>query len=165
MKKAEEQAQIIEEHQVAAPVPIIALAKALGFKVYASKELPDRMAGAIKLEEDKSYSIYVNLNFGRNRRRFTVARQIAHFILHKKYVCKGLADNERCSSAVGPVMDDKASTFAAELLMPTALLSRESSPNESLKDMAEKFKVSEALLAARLGENPYAVAVSLCDQL
>lgn len=148
---------IIDAHQESAPVPVVSLAKALGLSVYTLDTFPDDLSGMIKKEEDESYGIYVNSKHHPNRRRFTIAHEVGHFILHKKYIGDGIVDDALYRSGLGSIMETEANTFAAELLMPFHLLSRESSPDKSIKDMAAIFEVSEAAMGIRLGEPAYSI--------
>ena len=88
----------------------------------------------------------------RGRRRFTIAHEIGHFVLHAARsqeaatsFCRG-SDLERSDSIEG-----EANRFAAALLMPEPLLEQEASSygcNISL--LAERFAVSVPAMKLRL---------------
>jgi len=147
---------IIDDHQESAPVPVVMLAKALGLSVFTLDTFPDDVSGMIK-KEDGSYSIYVNSTHHSNRRRFTIAHEIAHYILHKEYIGDGIVDDALYRSGLGTIMETEANAFAAEILMPFHLLSQESLPDRTVNDLAEIFKVSTASMGIRLGEPAYSI--------
>ena len=82
------------------------------------------------------------------RKRFTIAHEIGHFVLHQEG-CRpepGAAVNE-----AGRVEEREADAFAAELLMPEPLVReavREQGPDSAR--LAERFEVSRKAMRARL---------------
>lgn len=148
---------IIDKHQESAPVPVVAIAQELGLKVYTLDTFPDDLSGMIKKENNGSYGIYVNSEHHSNRRRFTIAHEIGHFILHKKYIGDGIVDDALYRSGLGTIMETEANALAAEILMPYHLLSQHSSPDRSINEMADIFKVSIASMGIRLGEPAYSI--------
>ena len=156
-----EQWLIIEQHQERAPVPIIAVSEDLGLPVFFLNGFRDNISGMIKREDDGSYAIYVNSEHHPNRQRFTIAHEIGHFLLHKKYIGDGIVDDALYRSGLGNTMENEANAMAANILMPASLLSQESLLTAKISDLAKKFKVSEAAMAIRLGEPAYSVAQGL----
>ena len=82
------------------------------------------------------------------RRRFTIAHEIGHFVLHPEQ-CRperGGAVNE-----AGGREEREADTFAAELLMPEHLV-REAVREQGLDDarLADRFEVSRKAMQTRL---------------
>jgi hypothetical protein len=82
------------------------------------------------------------------RRRFTIAHEIGHFVLHQEG-CRpergGVVDE------AGRVEEGEADTFAAELLMPEHLVReavRTHGPDATR--LAERFEVSRKAMQARL---------------
>lgn len=93
------------------------LCELLGITVYRTALGPDlssSVSGAFFRHPDVGFSIVVNLEMTRGRRRFTLAHELGHALLHS---------NDRESAVVsGPKKDPRerfADTFAGEFLMPT----------------------------------------------
>jgi len=75
--------QIEKEYKDQVPVPIIKIATdELGLKVYGVNNLSDEQSGVIKKEKG-NFVIYVNDSHSPERKRFTIAHEVAHFLKHK----------------------------------------------------------------------------------
>ena len=93
------------------------LCELLGITVFRTSmgaDLGSSVSGAFFRHPEVGFSIVVNLDMTRGRRRFTLAHEIGHALLHS---------NARDSAVVsGPKKDPRerfADTFAGEFLMPT----------------------------------------------
>jgi len=147
---------IIRAHQTAAPVDVVVLAQALGLNVFADT-LPTGVSGQIVRRPDygsvTGYSIIVNAVEARVRQRFTVAHEIAHFILHRDQIGDGIQEST-LYRAVGfsSKQEVEANKFAADILMPWHLLDQmvHSEPT-TIEDLADRFEVSEVAMSIRLG--------------
>jgi hypothetical protein len=149
--------EVISRFQNEAPVNVTGIAEALGLTVWESDtELPEGVSG--KLFKDpfsggaEGFSIIVRASDPYVRRRFTVAHEIAHFVLHRNQVGDSLADDELYRSGLSTQQEAQANRFAADILMPRSLISRYVSaygPNPAA--LAPLFKVSEAAMCIRLG--------------
>lgn len=143
---------IIRNHQKSAPVHVVPLAQELGLSVYKIDSFPDDLSGMIKKESDNKYSIYVNGNHHIHRRRFTIAHEIAHFLLHKNHIGDGIVDNAMYRSGLSSALESQANAMAADILMPWHLLNQEDTKSGfAIPLLAIKFLVSEASMAIRLG--------------
>jgi predicted transcriptional regulator len=82
------------------------------------------------------------------RRRFTIAHEIGHFVLHPRRVApeRGGAVNEAMK-----IQEREADRFAAELLMPEHLV-RKAVQDEGadVRRLAERFEVNEQAMSVRL---------------
>jgi Zn-dependent peptidase ImmA (M78 family) len=152
-----EQDKIIKAHQKNAPVRVVALAKDLGLSVFELTTFPDDLSGMIKKTDVDKYAIYVNGLHHVNRKRFTVAHEIAHFLLHKDYIGDGILDDALYRSGLGSDIETEANALAAKILLPDSLLAKEPLRKMSIRDLAEKFEVSEASMGIRLGEPAYSI--------
>ncbi len=105
--------------------------------------------------------IGVNKTHSINRRRFSIAHEIAHFHLHKgdTYIDKGYRVNFRdLESGSGTKKEEMdANAFAAALLMPAAWVEAayqkkpfDLTEDDSLGKLANKFKVSTLAMTYRL---------------
>jgi Zn-dependent peptidase ImmA (M78 family) len=146
---------VIQQFQGAAPVDITALATGLGIAVFDSYDMPLGISGKICLDptaDSKSgYSITVNANEPYRRRRFTVAHECAHFLLHRSKIGDELTDDALYRSKLNSREEFQANNRAAELLMPRKLM------NEcirkgivSISRLADEFEVSEPAMRVRM---------------
>jgi hypothetical protein len=83
------------------------------------------------------------------RRRFTIAHEIGHFVLHPEY---SRTDGGGAVTEAGRMEEREADAFAAELLMPDHLM-REAVREQGLDValLADRFEVSRKAMQARLG--------------
>ena len=152
-----ERMEIVRSHQIRPPVQTVPLARALGLEVFHANNWPDDLSGMIvkepKRESKTGYVIYVNKRHHVNRRRFTTAHEIAHFILHEKHIGDGITDDALYRSRLTGGMEAEANRLAADILMPwhllQPLLAQESPP--TLSSLAHLFQVSESAMSIRTG--------------
>ncbi|MCK2045617.1 MULTISPECIES: ImmA/IrrE family metallo-endopeptidase [Chromohalobacter] len=130
------------------PLDVHSLAKALSLRV-EYKVLQDDVSGMLKSIGD-SWVVIVNSLHHKNRQRFTIAHEIAHFLLHRncaeEFVDKAFF---RSDDGVGG-LEAQANQFAAKLLMPREeFVNYVKQKSDSLKDVAEEFGVSTAAVKVR----------------
>lgn len=129
--KAERRARaVLERNGVQEPpVPVDELAATLGIAVVDSPTEED-VAGVLHCRRDGA-SMIVNGSPGSPHRRFTVAHQIGHFLLHRGeiFLDKRLRVHLReDDEGLAPAFEEiQANQFAAELLMPRDWLVTEAS--------------------------------------
>src|SRR5262249_31951059 len=119
--------QIIEKYQAQAPVDVVAIANDLGLNVWAMDSLPPSISGKIFRDPlnggSAGFSIGVNAQHSFVRQRFTVAHEIAHFILHRQKLEGGdLVDDAMYRSGLSTREETAANRFAADILMPLPLI-------------------------------------------
>ena len=143
----------IVEAQKTIPVDIIALCKNLGIRVFEVKSWTNKMSGMIRRDADTgSYSIYVNSSHPDTRCRFTIAHELAHWILHRDLIGDGILDDGLYRSGLPTHVEVEANRFAADILMPKRRIHDEwQKPDSDLASMAVLFDVSKAAMAIRLG--------------
>lgn len=151
-----EKLSIIQKHQTVAPVQTVALAENLGLKVWHVPNWPDDLSGKILKSEDQGgksgYAIYVNGSHHMNRRRFTTAHEIAHFVLHSEYIGDGIVDDGLYRSRLSNRMEIEANKMAADILMPRFLLNQHIANGvTSVAGLAEIFQVSVSAMSFRTG--------------
>jgi len=149
-------------------IDIISMATTLGINVYSEPMSNDKSAFLRK--EDDTFTITVNENHKMERQRFSVAHEIAHFILHND-----LIENNTCvgreSNAISLDLEkeEEADNFAAEMLMPQKYVEEYLSKNNIhknmfifddaiVKDLANKFNVSFFASIVRMRDLGYKVA-------
>lgn len=149
--------QIIAKYQKHAPVDVVAIAKELGINVWSKSFPSSDVSGMIFRDElnggDSGYSIAVNAKDALVRQRFTVAHEIAHFILHRSQLEQGdLIDDAMYRSNVSSQDETAANRLAADILMPYALI--QTLIDAGFKDpqnLANKLEVSLPAIKIRLG--------------
>jgi Zn-dependent peptidase ImmA (M78 family) len=146
------------------PVNVERVAKRLGLKV-VYLDLGDDVSGLLVSKGDSTV-IAVQGSDHPNRRRFTIAHEIAHFHLRHQFepgehvhVDRGhliTPRNSRSSTGVDP-KEIEANQFAACLLMPSKLLLErikalkvQSLCDDHVEKLAEEFEVSEQAMTIRL---------------
>jgi Zn-dependent peptidase ImmA (M78 family) len=156
MKTFAEIEEIIREQQSSAPVKVVPIARKLGLNVYRDRTMNSNVSGMIIRDPvrggSSGYSIYVNQKHPRNRRRFTIAHEIGHFVLHRDLIGDGIVDDALYRSSLSDVIEAQANKFASQLLMPEFLLER--AIDVGIRDPAElskTFEVSELAMKYRLG--------------
>ena len=156
---------LLDEHEVTAPpVPVERIAKSLDAQLRFSP-LDDELSGMIYVNEGTPI-IGVNALHHPNRQRFTIAHECGHLVLHKPQITKEvhvdkafpMLMRDSVSAAGVDEMEIEANLFAAELLMPKAMLAKalDNEPfdiddESTVSALARSFKVSPSAMRFRLG--------------
>lgn len=145
-------------HQV--PVDVFAVTTHLGLDVLA--EALDSSTSGVLVVGVEHAVIGVNQHHHRRRQRFTIAHELAHYVLHRHasnvFVDSTLTFHRNKTSAEGVDRQEvEANAFAAELLMPEGLLKQYWEAQQldlyddvALARLAARFDVSEQALTIRL---------------
>ena len=147
--------EVISRHQEVIPVKLGGLAKDFGLRVLSST-LPSGISGEIR-PQDGSFVISVNRHDSSYRQRFTVAHEIAHFLLHRDQIGSGIRDDVLYRSNLSDQREAEANRLAAEILMPKDKVEqalknvRHLSEVERTAALSEAFEVSEVAMRIRLG--------------
>jgi len=154
--------QVIAGLQKTAPVQVIPIAKELGLAVYSVDNWDDDISGMIVRDPARGgasgYAVYVNGKHAETRRRFTIAHEIAHFVLHRSLIGDGVQDDGLYRSKLSSAVEAEANRLAADILMPWSLLNAEiAKGNNSVEALAKAFNVSKSSMSIRLGV-PYETA-------
>jgi Zn-dependent peptidase ImmA (M78 family) len=156
---AEQAEALLKSNGVKAlPVPVDSIARQCKVAVQYIP-LDDEISGMAFIKNGAAM-IVVNAVHHPNRQRFTLAHELAHHVLHEAYLTKNvhvdtavLQRNERSSEGTD-VKEVEANTFAAELLMPKALLKAfgrvDANDDAKIAEIARQFKVSPTAMAIRL---------------
>lgn len=146
--------EILADFTAQVPVKVGALAKALGLKVLLST-LPLNISGMLKPDEEGGYVIKINRFEPKERQRFTIAHEIAHFLLHKHLIARGVVDSALYRSKLSSRLEAEANRLAADILMPKALVEHERRLVPIGVDvdryLAQKFEVSLPAMDIRTG--------------
>lgn len=139
------------------PVPVGQIGQALGLRIQ-SVTLPPNISGLIKLADDGVFEIQVNNTDAPVRQRFTVAHEIAHFLLHRELIDNdGIEDSILYRSKLSNRQEAEANRLAAAILLPWNEVRNWHLQNygceparENLENLASAFKTSSLAAGFRL---------------
>ena len=146
--------EILDRFQQSAPVDVLGIAEALGLNVWEDDINP--FSGKITRDllhgGTSGYSVIVNSIESQPRKRFTIAHEIAHFVLHADELLKGDIEETLYRGGLSDRMEVQANKFAAEILMPLLLIERLIEQGKtSIEELAYALEVSKSAMAIRLG--------------
>lgn len=146
-------AAVLQRYQEEWPVKVGALARELGIQVVEC-DLPNNISGMLVRGhgEEQKWIIRVNKRNSRQRQRFTVAHEIAHYLLHIEEIGREITDDTFYRSELSDEREREANRLAAEILMPWSLIRKAIHDGIKSPDrLAESFGVSSAAMHVRLG--------------
>lgn len=154
----EEEAKIVQQFVTERPVRVGELAEKLGLAVIRSPMAP-KVSGLIQPSERAAsgFEIRVNKFEVPERQRFTVAHEIAHYLLHRDHIGSGVVDNVLYRSNLTSKKETEANRFAADIIMPVNLVVDElkrlggSRTEDTAQELANLFRVSLPAMRVRLG--------------
>lgn len=142
-----------------APVPIEAMARASGCKIFGAK-LRD-VSGVLVRSADGA-TIGFNSDHPQTRKRFTIAHELGHFLLHQGQEIRYDHDfrvslrSEESSEGTN-IEEIEANFFAASLLMPNKILLADPrtafidlDDDAAVEALAKSYKVSRQAMSLRL---------------
>jgi Zn-dependent peptidase ImmA (M78 family) len=144
---------LLEEY----PVKLGAIAERLGVKVLLST-LPRGTSGQIA-QENGRFVIRINRHEAKHRQRFTLAHELAHFLLHSDRIVAegGWSENVLLRAPNQPIqIEYEANRLASDLVIPSHLLAKATADysgpmtSEVIEDMAQRFGVSTAAMEIKL---------------
>lgn len=142
---------IIAKHQTAWPVMVGEIAKELGIGVrriplggaIAGQLMPDR-------KSPSGYTAIINSDDAITRQKFTLAHEIAHFVLHRDLISDGVIDDTMYLSELGSRLETQANQLAADIIMPIRLVKKALLNTTDAQGLARMFQVSEQAMKIRL---------------
>jgi Zn-dependent peptidase ImmA (M78 family) len=148
---------IVSKHVQQAPVDVERLAHDLGLPV-EKKPFTGNIAGQIKrdIDAEGGYKIFVNSDEHSHRRRFTIAHEIAHFLLHPNFIGDEVTDENygdgMYRSKLSNALEIEANKLASDLIMPVKLVRafRQQNPQSDWREVADHFDVSPEAAKIRL---------------
>ena len=158
---AEQKAQeLLVEMKAQVPIDVSATAEFVGLSI-VEEDLEDSVSGMLVVKDGHGV-IGVNEHHHPNRRRFSVAHEIGHYLLHRKGASVFVDSTpvffrDETSAAGTKQQEIEANAFAAELLIPAASL-RERVEQQALDPyddaavhrLARTFGVSAQALTIKL---------------
>jgi len=155
-----------QEYIDSVPVNIEAIIRSFDIELDKNSSLPEGVLGEISKEGDR-YKISIKKTDHYYRKRFTMAHELGHFVLHKDKIGNGIDDSEnyrpvrRIDTVAGELEESEANNFAANILMPEDLVIRYAKErgvldgnakekDEALQEIATAFQVSKAAMKIRI---------------
>lgn len=154
----ESDAEIVKSYTASFPVKVGELANELGLKVTRSPLLP-KISGLIRPCDNAraGFEICVNKYEIPERQRFTVAHEIAHYLLHRDDIGSGVVDSIMYRSTLTSRKETEANRLAADIVMPAKAVRLELERLGGLRtediaeELASMFRVSIPAMKIRLG--------------
>jgi Zn-dependent peptidase ImmA (M78 family) len=143
------------------PVDVKTLAQRLGVQILED-DLPEDISAALDVR--KKPVIFINSAHGLYRRRFSIAHELGHFVLHHPagiiHVDKRTFFRNTQSSEGIEITEIEANKFAAALLMPAAFVREQleqyedfidiEEDNDAVMKLAKFFQVSPTAMSFRM---------------
>ena len=160
-ERAEKTLRDTEGYRV--PVPIHLVAERLNLTLEAAA-LGDKVSGMLVVDGDQG-AIGYNSAHARVRQRFTIAHELAHYLLHARrsgkaqlFIDKQVTYRRDDQSSAGVNREEiEANQLGAALLMPRGLVQQEIrardldlDDSEAIDLLAKRFQVSTAAMSNRL---------------
>ncbi len=148
------------------PVEVTKLAKKAGVEVQ-EREFNKDISGLLKRESKDGHPIIiVKASEQPARRRFTIAHELGHYVLHAAgplYIDSNIQEvyfRDKNSSEANNIEEIQANGFAAELLMPAEDVKEQiklykntnSDTDEIVQKLAKRYDVSVTAMAIRINK-------------
>ena len=135
--------------------------KEFGIKLIMSTELKDKENGYIEYNKDtKEFSIVINDNHNIKRQNFTMAHELAHYVLHKDIVIdRGQLDRDSSKQYTDEerLLEREANIWGGNVLMPLQAIkdiiflnNLDKNNPEHIKQIADRLEVSEEALRLQM---------------
>lgn len=151
---SETEIEVVKRHMSNPPVDPERILRELDVRV-STADLPDEASGNIRRLADGRYAVNLNANESGQRRRFTAAHELAHFILHRDLIDEHghldrlYSERGNPSQPLTGEHEVQANKLAAQILMPATKV-RQWYDMEPIEGLASKFGVSVAAMRIRL---------------
>ena len=147
-KIAEAQKSLLDE-----PVAIAGLCRQFGLSVTGKDDFPDGDSGSICKNADGTFAIFYDSHDSHTRQRFTVAHELAHYLLHRELLGDEYPENILFRGGLSNKQEIEANRLAAKILMPGDAIDCYTKGRKvlSIHDMAKTFGVSPQAMSIRLG--------------
>ena len=146
---------VIREYQQTMPVDVWAIASALDITV-GHLPMPQNVSGKIVNDRGSppTISIIINAAHHLNRRRFTLAHELAHYVLHRDQITE-VVDNTMFRvgrQTLNATEERQANQLAANILMPMPKIREYRAQGQlDAKELAQTFGVSEQAMRIHIG--------------
>ncbi len=142
------------------PVNIEGMIRLHGIELDKNAKLASKLSGEIRKIGEEDYKISVQEADHYYRKRFTMAHELGHFLLHKDKIGDGINDtpayrtsntDDLFNTSITSDHEAEANAFAAALLMPKEAIEHYFlEEGKTPKEMTVIFQVSEKALEIRI---------------
>lgn len=140
------------------PVPVVRIAKMYGLDVIEYQFKKDDISGIlVDYYENGEWAIVINEKEPKKRKRFTIAHELGHFLLHTRITGEQFVDTKtnlsvfyRAVSIGSNSQEQEANLFAANLLMPKREVEEIYNEVQDIQKVADEFDVSQSAMSFRL---------------
>ena len=123
----------------------------LDINIDVSEEDITPNSGEVRLNKDGGYQIITNRKESARRKRFTLAHELAHLLLHKDEIGKGIKENAMLRNIkLVNACEREANSFAAAILMPIYVIRQCLFEEDPVKALSDKCGVSYMAAGVRL---------------
>ena len=157
VRPVSEKLRILNEYidRAMPPIQLIPLSRELGVKVYEAA-WPDSISGKIQRDTQRGghsgFAIFVKKDHPHRRKRFTIAHELAHYILHEAIIGDGVFDDALYRSGLSNSEETQANALAADILMPWRhLKSYVDRYGDDVARLSDVFDVSRSAMSIRIG--------------
>ena len=136
------------------PVDIYRLCRDIGVPTEKKPDMRNSLSGYILREPGDKFKIFYNGGHPKTRQRFTVAHELAHYLLHKDKLGDEYPENVLLRGGLPNELEVEANQLGAEILMPNEAIDNYTADNNgamSIPELAEIFHVSTEAMSIRLG--------------
>jgi Zn-dependent peptidase ImmA (M78 family) len=140
------------------PVDLRKIASHCGLRYEEVDYFPDDVDALIVTTAEGSVAV-VNKNQSINRRRFSLAHELGHFVLHRDgsvletTVSIDAPPPGESGREVASIAEREANLFAGELLVPIEFLKEHFRPGMTAADVGKLFEVSESVAAIAISSH------------
>ena len=162
----ETELEIVKDHMRDEPVNVAAIFADLGVE-YVEDRILSGESGWIECLDGK-FKVMVNESESAQRKRFTAAHELAHYLMHRDLLCREGKLNRHTDRLFGVSAEHnrdapfqrrhevQANKLAAQIIMPASRITEvwnameDRPPVSRIPALAEKFDVSKAAMEIRL---------------
>ena len=152
-----EDKSVVQKYLGEIPVKLGGIAKELGIVVKQSPTIPRNISGKIT-KLPTGYEIKINKYESRERQRFTLAHELAHFLLHRSVIDRlgEIADNVLYRSGASQIVEYEANSLAAQIIMPDCIISQKlgilgaNFTDADICGLAKQFRVPKSVMEIRM---------------
>lgn len=153
----------LTEKELLGYVDVIRLARHYNIEVYAEEDKNKPSAWIKYNKPSDKFIITTNSSHSYNRQRFSIAHEIAHFILHTEQIKERWQIDRDGEHSLLPEEETRADELAASILIPESLILKFVEQEGldfnhiTITRLAESFKVSLMVVILRLKNLNYRV--------
>lgn len=143
--------ELIAKYNLNPPVDLIKICSQIGIKV-KEVDFENDLSGMLT-----NNTIYINEGLHPNRKRFTIAHELGHYLIHKKQdnSYKGIRFRSTYISSKEKKEEREANTFASQLLIPTNFVKKDLEDSSEISEdkiikLSKKYEVSVIAMTIRL---------------